>query len=184
MNQGKRLLFYIALNIMVSACTTLAVLWVWDRQQQTPVLASLGGALTQPTSPGPVIPTSGPTQAPAETVPASPQAVETAGEPARLVVIDNVFGIGNLKAEYVLLKRTGEGEIVLTNWRLEDGSGNTYTFPALTLYANGAVQLHTAAGANSVVDLYWGRDAAVWEIGKTVSLYDDQGKLRATYRIP
>ena len=183
MNQGKRLLFYIVLNILVSACTTLAVLWIWDRSH-TPVLPSLGGLFAQPTSPAAGLPVSDPTVQATEAVPASPQPAVTAGEPARLVLIDNVFGVGNLKDEYVLIKRTGDGELSLTNWRLEDGSGSTYTFPALTLYPNGAVQLHTAAGSNSVVDLYWGRDSAVWQIGKTVSLYDDQGKLRATYRIP
>lgn len=183
MNQGKRLLFYLVLNILVSACTTLAVLWIWDRPH-TPVPASLGSLFAQPTNPAPVQPAASPTQEPTEAVPAPAQPAATAGEPVRLVLIDNVFGIGNLKDEYVLIKRTGDGELSLTNWRLEDGSGSSFTFPALTLYPNGAVQLHTAAGANSVVDLYWGRDAAVWQIGKTVTLYDEQGSLRATYRIP
>jgi len=31
MKSWKRLLFYLVLNILVSACTTLAVLFVWDQ---------------------------------------------------------------------------------------------------------------------------------------------------------
>jgi hypothetical protein len=174
MNQWKRLLFYIVLNVLVSALTTLGVLWMWDRQAHP-------ASIPQPAA--------SPTQAPlaqqatlAEEMPLP--TLPPSGDQPRLITIDNVFGVGNLKDELVLFKRTGEGELTLTGWRLDDGSGNSYTFPELTLYPGGAIQVHTAFGTNSVVDLFWGRDGSVWQVGKVASLYDAQGILRATYRIP
>ena len=104
MNQGKRLLFYIVLNILVSACTILAVLWFWDRPHH-PALASLGGMFAQPASQAPVPPVSDPNCAGHRSGSRCTPARCDSGEPARLVLIDNVFGVGNLKDEYVLLKR-------------------------------------------------------------------------------
>ncbi len=190
MNQGKRLLFYIVLNILVSACTTLAVLWLWDRPHQ--VIATFLPAAAQNSLEPAVLPSSTPSLSslpaptrPAAGAPTSPPATPSlAAAGAAQIVIDNIFGIGDLKDEYVLIKSTGDGELDLTGWRLDDGNGNVYKFPSITLFKGGAVQVHTAAGINSVVDLYWGRDAAVWQEGKIVTLADSQGNVRATYRIP
>lgn len=181
MNQWKRLLFYVVLNILVSACTTLAVMYFWDRQNHSsaPILPSLAFFTSgTPTAiPTPTIQVAPSEAAPKPTLPST-------GELPRLIVIDNIFGVGNLNDEILLLKRVGEGELTLTNWRLDDGGGNSFTFPDLMLYPGGAVQVHTAPGTNSAVDLYWGHDAAVWQIGKVATLYDDQGNVRATYRVP
>ncbi|HEY3345977.1 MAG TPA: lamin tail domain-containing protein [Anaerolineaceae bacterium] len=190
MNQGKRLLFYIALNIVVSACTTLAILWIWNR----PTLAQFALFATPiPTPPAAIVAPGSPTPAAAVTpgaptsvpVPAaSPEPTLSAAEAAKQISVDNVFGVGILKDEYVLLKRIGDGELNMTGWRLDDGNGNIYKFPSLTLYKNGAVQVHTQAGVDSVVDLYWGRSQSVWQVGKIVTLYDDKNAVRASYRIP
>ena len=192
MNQGKRLLFYIVLNILVSACTTLAVLWFWNRPHQT--LASLFSQVPEnstsftPAQNQAAAPTSASQASTAQSTtvfqPTVPASSPAANSGQKVIVIDNVFGVGNLKDEYVLLKRAGDGELDLTNWKLDDGNGNTYKFPALTLYKDGAVQVHTAAGVNSVVDLYWGKPESVWQEGKIVTLTDDKGSVRATYRIP
>jgi len=194
MKQGRRLLFYIVLNIIVSACTTLAILWLWN-PSRAPLMALLPApppttAVNGP-APAPTATQPPPALAAAASVPASsaaasqaPAATHAAAAAAKQIIIDNVFGVGDLKDEYVLLKRTGDGELGMTNWRLDDGNGNTYTFPALTLYQNGAVQVHTAAGVDSVVDLFWGRSQSVWQVGKIVTLYDDKGEVRASYRIP
>ena len=42
----------------------------------------------------------------------------------------------------------------------------------------------TAAGSNSVVDLYWGHQGPVWESGETATLKDADGKVRDTYEVP
>jgi LysM repeat protein len=109
-------------------------------------------------------------------------ATSPSDEPA--VVIASVSGPGNLATEKVVLVRTGEGSLSLAGWHLEDEDGNVYTFPQLTLYKGGAVTLHTRAGQDTVVDLYWGLATPVWEPGETITLRDTQGNVRATYTIP
>jgi hypothetical protein len=92
-----------------------------------------------------------------------------------------------LDSERVLLKQQGEGELSLVGWRLEDSAGNIFVFPQfpqLLLYKGGAVNIYTKSGSNTVVDLYWGLNASVWASGKTVTLRDPQGNVRATYKIP
>ncbi len=185
MSQTRRLLFYIILNILVSACTTLVILVVWDRvNHQFIPLPSLSGLLSaQATAPVSTQPAVAPSLAVVVTE-EMPLPTLPGAELARLITIDNIFGVGNLKDELVLFKRVGEGELKLTNWRLDDGNGNRYLFPDLTLYPGGAVQVHTAAGTNSVVDLFWGKDAPLWQEGKVATLYDADGNIRATYRVP
>jgi len=100
------------------------------------------------------------------------------------VVIDTVMGVGVLENERVVLLRTGDGALSLAGWRLEDGMGKIYTFPQLTLYKGGAINLNTRTGENTVVDLYWGLTSPNWKSGKTVFLYDSLGGLRASYTIP
>lgn len=169
MSQWKRLLFYLALNVLVSACTTLAVLWIWGRTHQPTPLPTPSALQT--------------TRSPTSTVTqkAATQATPLPGEIS--MAITNVFGVGSLKDEVVVIKNQSQKPVLLANWKLEDGKGNVYTFPGLTLNANGAVQVHTAAGADTVIDLYWGRDTPVWQSNDVVTLMDDQGNIRATYRI-
>lgn len=100
------------------------------------------------------------------------------------VVIENVIGVGVLSTERVELIRTGDGELSLAGWRLENGKGNVYTFPMLTLYKGGAINLNTRTGQDTVVDLFWGLAAPIWKSGMTVYLYDVASELRSTYTIP
>jgi len=179
MSQGKRLLAYVLLNVVVSAATTYAVLYLWSQAHPTPTLPA---GLVSPTL-GTIVPT----EASQVTDPAS-QPVDTVAAPIPLdqvvIAIDNVFGVGDPANEVVLIKSKTDASLSLTNWRLEDNAGNVYTFPELTLNKGGAVQVHTAAGVNTVIDLYWGRDTAVWQEGKTVILLDAQRIERARYTIP
>jgi hypothetical protein len=100
------------------------------------------------------------------------------------VNIETVIGVGVLENERAVLLRTGDGELSLAGWRLEDGQGHVYTFPMLTLYKGGAINLNTRTGQDTVVDLFWGLDSPIWRTGKTVSLYDSQNVLQASYIIP
>ncbi len=86
--------------------------------------------------------------------------------------------------ERVVLRRTGDGELSLAGWRLTDGKGNEYVFPQLTLYKDGAVNLNTRSGQNTVVDLFWGLTIPIWSQGESISLYDAQNSLRSSYTIP
>ena len=159
----RRLVLYLLLNIFVSACVTGGILFWYDRTYR----ASL--------APVP-----------------QPVTASTQGESAPLLPVDeqvpveiiSVVGAGTLEAEVVVVRYNGEGELGLANWQLKDDSGNTFTFPQLTLYTNGAVQVHTASGTDTVVDLYMGLRDPIWESGESARLFDPQDNLRAIYRVP
>jgi hypothetical protein len=118
------------------------------------------------------------TQKPALT----PTQTPTGQEPQ--MVIYTVIGAGVLANEHVVLMRSGDGELALAGWRLEDGKGNAYTFPQLTLYKGGSINLNTRNGEDTVLDLFWGLNGPIWDSGKTVYLYDSQNELRAVYSVP
>lgn len=108
-------------------------------------------------------------------------------DPQGSVVIESVIGAGDLESERVLIKHRQGGELYLVNWRLEDGQGNVFIFPAtpqLILFPGGAVNIYTKAGVNNVVSLYWGLDHPIWASGMTATLKDAEGNVRATYVIP
>ena len=152
-----------------------------------------GQILQIPTSPLPTITPTPPATA-TPTITPSPSITPTHGPTATAthtqapqeaqVVIETVIGTGVLANEHVVLLRTGNGELSLAGWRLEDGAGNSYTFPELTLYKGSTVNLNTREGDNTVLDLFWGLTYTVWRSGKTVYLYDAQNVLRTSYKIP
>jgi hypothetical protein len=162
----RRLFLYLLLNVFVSACVTGAMLFWYDRNYR----ATIG-----PVPQAAVSAQEEETVAPLETLPPD------ADVP---VEIASVVGAGTLNAEAVVVRYNGEGELGLANWQLKDDNGNTFTFPQLILYTNGAVQVHTASGSDTVVDLYIGLRDPIWESGEVASLYDPQDNLRAIYRVP
>ena len=162
----RRLFLYLLLNVFVSACVTGAILFWYDRNYR----ASLAPVAVPAASSG-----SGTAAAPAETI--SPQTYI----PLEIVI---VVGAGTLTVESTIIRYNGDGQLTLAGWQLKDEDGNTFTFPQLTLYKNGAVQIHTATGTDTVIDLYWGMAQSVWGSGENARLYDAQGNLRAVYRVP
>jgi len=278
MKRWKRLFYYLTINVLVSACTMVTILYVWQNyQSEIPLLNTINPlAIITPLSPRALFPdyesqidtpepttvalvsTETPTQAePADTQMAemtytvetgdtlgaiavkfnvtvaeilavneipNPDALEVGqvliilrplvavathtalpvaeiGEtleptsttptstPVPLtgesrVLIDSVIGVGDLASERVFLKRVGPGEISLTGWSLVAENGETFTFPQLTLFENGAVFVHTRSGQTTAVALYWNLDHAVWSSGDTVVLIDDQGNVHNSYQIP
>lgn len=158
----KRVLPYLLLNVLVSALTTLLVLWVWDRaqsksaavpNQQQPVIASL---------------------------PATSPPLPPLDQP--VIEIENVFGAGDVKNEVVRLKRIGEGDLWLNGWKLMDENRNVYTFGSLN-FITGTLEIYTRTGTDTPTTLYWNQAQSVWSIGETVLLVDSAGNLRAQYTI-
>jgi len=229
MKNSKRLIFYLFLNVVVSACATLTVLLVWDQMNGSMPKGVLSGVFERFSSEQ--VPTL--TPAPKGTAALAPTATKkviihqvivgdtfdsialqygvTVGEilaangftrvqplgtgeilripayPESGVSIESVVGPGDLETERVLLKHRGAGELSLVGWRLEDGSGQLFVFrqcPQLTLFGGGGVNVHTRAGVDTVVDLFWGLDHPVWYSGATVLLRDAQGNVRDTYVVP
>ncbi len=174
MNPWKRLLFFLILNVIVSAGTTIAVMSWWERAH----LDSRTAIVRE----SPAVGLEEETTRPAETATPTPTPLPPGDTP--LIRIENVFGVGDLQNEVVLLKRIGDGELWLTGWRLEDESGQKYVFPDLLLNKDGAVQVFTRPGVDSVIELHWGMKASVWQPGELVTLVDPLGNVRATFRIP
>ncbi|AHF80286.1 lamin tail domain-containing protein [Thermococcus paralvinellae] len=84
----------------------------------------------------------------------------------------------NLNDEYVVISNIGCKDEDLTGWQLKDEAGHIYTFPKFVLKAGAMVTVHTGSGTNTATDLYWGRNAPVWNNnGDTAYLYDSKGVL-------
>jgi len=164
MKDRFRWLPFLLVNIFVSAAVTGAILFWYDRTYRQATLPSM------PLS----------AAADGSTAPAAPVA------PGVDIDVDivSVIGAGTLDTEIVLVRYSGDGELSLAGWHLEDENKNVFVFPQLTLYAGGAVQVHTEAGQDTVVDMYWGSRDTVWESGEEASLVDPQGNTRATYKVP
>ncbi|MCW5877053.1 MAG: lamin tail domain-containing protein [Anaerolineales bacterium] len=154
LSPGKRLLFYLVINIIVSALTTLLVLVIWSR-------FAFGGA--------PVI---------------GAPAGDGAAASLSGVAINAVIGAGDLANERVLLVHEGEADVSLAGWRLRDENNNEYRFPALVLHPGAQVNLHSGAGDDTAAALFWGRLAPVWRSGERARLLDASGAEQATYTVP
>lgn len=162
----RKLIQYLLLNVFVSASVTGGILFWYDRNYR---------AVSQPAAIQQAAPVSGNDPA---------LASNTDLQTDIPVKISSVVGSGVLASEVVIIKFDGEGQLDLTSWQLKDDDGNTFTFPKVTLYPNGAVQVHTIVGTDTVIDLYWGTGETVWDSGEEARLFDSQGNLRAVYRVP
>ena len=162
----RRLFPYLLLNVLVSACVTSAILF-WYHQNYR----SVSQPSVQPAAPlsDQNVSVPQPTLDPEADIP---------------VKIMSVIGAGTLSAEWVVVKYTGEDQINLANWELRDEDKNVFVFPQLILHPNGAVQVHTASGTNTVIDLYWGEGEPVWQSGEEAQLFDPSGNVRAKYKVP
>src|SRR5512141_3372975 len=160
----RRLIYYLLLNVFISACVTSAILYWYDRNYRAVTLPQIS------------IPTASASQG---------NNVPVATLQKGLVQIVSVIGAGTLDAEAVIVKYNGEGELDLTGWHLKDSQGAvTYTFPQFKLFKGGAVQVHTQSGTNTAIDLYWGQRQAVWQSGEAVLLTDPSGQAQDSYPVP
>ena len=166
MNMDRRRLFlYLLLNVFISACVTGAILFWYDRNYRSVSVSAVQ----------PAVPDANLGAASAATL--NPQT----DIPVEIV---SVIGAGTLSAEWVMVRYKGEDQINLANWELRDGDRNVFVFPQLVLHTNGAVQVHTASGTNTVIDLYWSAGDPIWESGEEAQLFDPSGNLRAVYKVP
>lgn len=126
------------------------------------------GAVARPATPTPL---PGPTVA----------AVATTQPGVAPIIIEAIFGAGNVGEEHVRLVNRGAEGVALEGWMLRDADGHDFTFPNLFLWRNGTVSVHTGSGQNTATDLYWGLDVPVWDrADDTISLLDATGEVIAT----
>jgi hypothetical protein len=162
----RRLLQYLLLNVLVSACVTSAILFWYHQNYRSVSQSSVPLAV-------PFINQNVAAQ--------QPTLDPEADIPVQIV---SVIGAGTLSAEWVVVSYTGEDQINLANWELRDEDKNVFIFPQLVLHPNGAVQIHTNSGTNTVIDLYWGKGDPVWQSGEEAQLFDPSGNQRAVYKVP
>ena len=162
----RRLLPYLLLNVVVSACVTSAILF-WYHQNYR----SVRQPAVQPAAP------------PGDQ---NVTVVQATLDPEVDIPVEivSVIGAGTLNAEWVVVSYTGDDQINLARWELRDEDRNVFVFPQLILHPNGAVQVHTASGTNTVIDLYWGESGPVWQSGEEAQLFDSNGNMRAKYKVP
>jgi len=161
----RRLLLYLLLNVFISVCVTSAILFWYDRNYRSVSISAVqpaAQALNQVSAPQATL---------------NPQV----DIPVEIV---SVIGAGTLNAEWVVVSYQGEDQINLANWQLRDEDRHVFVFPQLVLHTNGAVQIHTASGTNTVIDLYWGESEPVWQSGELAQLFDPNGNQRAEYKVP
>lgn len=123
------------------------------------------------------------TALPATLAPPLATATPNPNAPPPRLAIREVRSAGVLADEAIVIVNLG-GPVDLAGWTVRDESGRQYTFPALRLFENGAVNLHTASGTDSVTELYWNQTEAVWASGRLVQLNDLGGNLHARFTVP
>ena len=160
----RRLFFYLLLNVFISACVTGSILFWYDRNYREPSLSSV-----QPASVANNLSATQATFNPQVDIP---------------VEIVSIIGAGTLNAEVVVIRNAGIEPLSLAGWQLKDSNRNIFVFPNLTLNSGGAVQIHTIAGTNTVIDLYWGESDSIWQSGEEADLVDTGGNVRAVYKVP
>ena len=174
MNQAKKLLFYVVLNIIVSAVTIIAVLYLWENTKLKNVLFDPGDL-------------------PAESSTAALSSDEPAASENLLIEIGEVGGVGNLATEYIRLDRPGsepEDTISLQGWSIKDENNHSYNIleqsgvASLDLHGQGAVNIYTKEGDSNPIELYLDLSDPIWEPGETVTLIDPDGEVHDTYLIP
>lgn len=149
-----RLVRYLLLNVAVSIVTALIVMSVWTYF----VFRN-----------SPAVPD------------ANGAAVQITSSQLRVAA---VVAAGDLQNERVTIEHTGQQELSLVGWRLRDGSGIEFRFPALVLHPGGQVSVYSRQGDDTVSELYWDRQVAVWSKGETLTLLDANGAVQATYTVP
>ena len=174
MNQAKKLLIYIVINIVVSVITIIAVWFLLENTRLKQVLFNSDSEPAAVTSPEGVSTTE-----------------KLTGD--LLIEIGEVGGVGNLATEYLRLVRSGtesEDTISLQGWRIRDENNLNFNIleqsglASLELHSQGAVNIYTKAGSSNPIELYLGLSDPIWEPGETISLIDPQGEVHDTYLIP
>ena len=161
----RKLVYYLLLNVFVSACVTGGILFWYDRNYRSASVSAIQPA------------------APANAQGSAPAAVFDPNVDIPVEIV-SIVGAGTVNAEWVIVRNAGGESLSLAGWQLKDTDRNVFVFPNLTLNTGGAVQIHTVAGTNTVIDLYWGLNDPVWESGEEAQLLDPSGNVRAVYTVP
>ena len=172
MKRWLKFFLYLIINIVVSALTVVGVLWLWEKYFPSPCDIT--------NVPIPSVQVNKDEQG-------SIQAVEVTQPPnydQAKIAINGVFGIGQYELERIFIINQAESSVNLENWSISGNQNDVYTFPGLILNQEGAANINSRIGNDTVIELFWGSSQAIWESGDTVTLIDPNGNVHATYQIP
>jgi hypothetical protein len=100
------------------------------------------------------------------------------------LMIDSVVSAGDIEYERVVINHIGGENVSLSGWKLKDSDGNEYVFPPIDLFSGSSLIVNSKEGKDTVTELYWAMIEPVWEAGETVYLTDPGGFPQAMYIIP
>ena len=147
-----------------------------------PNIISVGQQLTIPVGglPTPTVPP--PTEIAARPSPIPTEAV-TAGQGE--IAIVGITDAGVLETEAVQIVNNGAELQSLLGWTVRDEDNNAYTFGDVSIFGEGAgILLHSRAGTNSPLELFWGLEEAAWRSGEKLTLWNAANQVVATYVVP
>ena len=166
----KKTFPFLILNVLVSAAAMLLVLWLWQGKIGLPTQPTMTPAVTRAVmSAQPDVPEETKTVMPLST---------------GVLTIEGVFGAGDLNVEYVLIRNQSGASVNLSGWKVGTDQGGEYALPQLTLNQDGAVRLYSKHGSNTVIELFWNSDQALWSSGSQVFLVDPAGERQASWQVP
>lgn len=93
----------------------------------------------------------------------------------------------NLNDEYVTFMNNCDHLVDISGWAVKDEATHIYDFPRLELPAHATITLHTGSGTNTVSNVYWNSDMAIWNNirdnkgGDRLFLRDSSGGLVIDY---
>jgi len=91
----------------------------------------------------------------------------------------------NLNDEYLTLQNKCDNSVGMNDWEVKDEGTNIYTFKGFVFGRNSKVTLYTGSGSDTVDELHWSKNRAVWNNdGDTLFLRDDKGNLVLSYSYP
>jgi LysM repeat protein len=123
-----------------------------------------------------------PTQTPSNTP--APTVTLAATVENSQINIEKVTGAGDITRESLEIRNYGISTDI-SGWSIVDIDGNKFTFSSdVLLFQGGSINLHTRAGENRPIHLYWGLDSAIFEPGDIITLIDREGNVHATFRVP
>jgi LysM repeat protein len=133
------------------------------------------GGLPTPTVPPPTEIAARPSPIPTEAVAAGQGEIAVAG----------ITDPGALDAEAVQIVNNGAERQSLLGWTVRDEDNNAYTFGDVSIFGEGAgILLHSRAGSDSPLELFWGLEEPAWRSGETLTLWDAAGQVVATFVVP
>jgi len=88
----------------------------------------------------------------------------------------------DIQGEFVVIENQTSAPIPLTSWTLKDKANHRFSFPPFVLQGAATVKVWTKSGADDASNLFWGRQAAVWNNnGDTGTLLDQTGAVISTF---